>query len=133
MDPLTILVTALVLGAAEGLKPTASQAVKDGYNGFKALLLRKFGDKGEVEDALESVERKPDSKGRKTMLGEELEAVEAHKDEELLAAAKALLEKADPEGGQKGKYKIDFHGEARGIVIGDYAQVEQKFGSNEET
>jgi hypothetical protein len=131
MDPLTILVTALVTGAAEKLKPTAGKVVEDAYAGLKGLLLRKFGEREDVGDALTKVEQKPDSEGRKAVLKEELEAVEAHTDEELLAAAKALLEKADPQGAQKGKYKIDFHGEVKGVVIGDHAQVEQRFGSDE--
>jgi hypothetical protein len=131
MDPLTALIAALVLGAAEGLKATASQAIKDGYSSLKALLLHKFGDKGEVNDALEGVERKPDSEGRKTTLKEELEAAEAYKDEELLAAAKALLEKADPQGAQKGKYNIAFHGEVKGAVIGDHSQVQMTFGGDD--
>ncbi len=131
MDPLTILVTALVLGAAEGLRPVARDAIKDGYTGLKGLVLRKFGDKGEVSDALESVERKPDSKGRETTLKEELEAAEAYKDEELLAAAKELLEEADPRGAEEGKYKIDFYGKVEGAVIGDHAKVEMTFRDDE--
>jgi hypothetical protein len=131
MDPLTILATALVTGAAEKLKPTAGKAVEEAYNGLKALLLRKFGDRQDVGDALEDVERKPDSEGHKMVLEEELASAGAHKDEELLAAAKALLEQADPQGGQKGKYQIEFHGQVKGVVIGDHAQVEQKFGGDE--
>lgn len=130
MDPLTILATALVTGAAEKLKPTAGKAVEEAYTGLKALLLRKFGERQDVGDALDKVEQKPDSEGRKTVLQEELEAAEAHKDEELLAAAEALLKQADPEGAQQGKYKIDFHGEVKGAVIGDHAQVTQRFGSD---
>ena len=37
MDPVTIIVTALALGAAAGLKPVAEQAVKDAYAGIKTL------------------------------------------------------------------------------------------------
>ncbi len=131
MDPLTVLVTALVTGAAQALKPTAEQAVKDAYAGLKALLLRKFGDRPDVRDAVEKVEQKPDSQGRKAVLQEELEAAQAHTDEELLAAARALLEQTDPQGAQAGKYRITFHGEVKGAVIGDHAQVEQRFGGDE--
>ena len=38
MDPVTIIVSALVAGAAAGLQPTAEQAIKDAYNGIKALM-----------------------------------------------------------------------------------------------
>jgi hypothetical protein len=131
MDPLTILVTALVTGAAEKLKPTAGKAVEEAYEGLKALLLRKFGDKEDVSDAVDKVEGKPGSQAREGLLKEELEAAGAHEDEELLAAAKALLEQADPQGAQQDKYSITFHGEVKGAVIGDHAQVEQKFGGEE--
>ena len=49
MDPtITIIVTALVAGAAAGLKPTAEKAIKDAYAGIKALIQRKYGDVGLV-------------------------------------------------------------------------------------
>ena len=43
MDPITIILTALVVGAAAGLKPTAEKAVKDAYAGIKSLIKRKYG------------------------------------------------------------------------------------------
>ena len=39
MDPGTLIVTALALGAAAGLKATAEQAVKDTYSGLKRLII----------------------------------------------------------------------------------------------
>lgn len=42
MEPIIVIVTALALGAAAGLKSTATQAVKDAYTGLKALILRNF-------------------------------------------------------------------------------------------
>jgi hypothetical protein len=33
IDPLSLIVTAVALGAAAGLKPTVEQAVKDAYTG----------------------------------------------------------------------------------------------------
>ena len=62
MDPVAMIVTALATGAAATAKDVAGQAVKDGYAGFKALLIRKFGRQGDVEDALDSVEQFQDAK-----------------------------------------------------------------------
>ena len=42
MDPVSVIVTALAGGAAAALKDTASQAIKDGYAGLKALVLRRL-------------------------------------------------------------------------------------------
>jgi hypothetical protein len=95
MDPVSIIVTAIVAGAAEALKGTATQAVKDGYNGLKALLARKLGDKPNGDDisaAVQQVERKPEATSRQDVLREELTTASAEQDRELLEAAQALIE-----------------------------------------
>ncbi|MFW6116648.1 MAG: hypothetical protein ACOC6F_02880 [bacterium] len=91
MDPITILVTAVVLGAAAGAKDVAAQAVKDAYAGLKSLIVRKFGGKADVEEAVKGVEKKPESDARKAVLKEELETAEAGQDAEVVKEAKALL------------------------------------------
>lgn len=92
MDPITTALTAaLFAGAASGLTEVAKKAIADGYNGLKALLHKKHGDKGDVAQALEKLEAKPESEGRKTTLGEEMKASSAAEDPELLSKAEALL------------------------------------------
>ena len=51
MDPLTVLMTALGVGATL-LKPAADKAVADGYDALKTLIVRKFGKR---DPALDSV------------------------------------------------------------------------------
>jgi hypothetical protein len=97
MDPITIIVTAITTGAILGLKDTTEQIIKDAYVGLKALIIRKYGSKGDVKDALKKVEDKPDSDSRKGMLREELEAAGAASDTELLKAAQDLLAVAKPD------------------------------------
>jgi hypothetical protein len=91
MDPITIIVTALALGAAAGLKPTAERAIKDAYGGLKALVLRKYGKQGDTPKAVEAIETKPDSEPRKGVLKEELAAAGADRDQELVDKATELL------------------------------------------
>ena len=92
MDPITLITTALVAGAVAASKDVAKQAVKDAYAGLKALIVRKFGDKSDAEDAMAAVEKKPDSGGRQAMLAEELEAAQAAQDDEVLKQAQAFLD-----------------------------------------
>lgn len=87
MEPVSIIVAALVAGAAAAFKDTAAQAIKDAYAGFKALVQRKYG--GVSVDALE---RKPDSEAKQLSVREDLTDAGAGADQELLDRAKALLD-----------------------------------------
>ena len=92
MDPLTVIISALTAGAAAAAKDVVAQAVKDGYVGLKALIVRRFGQKADVKDALKGVEKKPDSEARQAVLKEELKAAGAAQDAEVVRQAQALLE-----------------------------------------
>ena len=87
MDPLSAIVTALVTGAAAGIKPTAEKVIKDAYEGIKALVKRRLN-----APVVEVLEADPTSETAKTLLGEQLKKAGAAEDEELLKQAKALLE-----------------------------------------
>jgi hypothetical protein len=96
MDPIT---TALVAAAAAGATEVGKKAIGDAYAGLKDLIRRKFGAKSEVAKAVEAVEAKPDSVGRKTTLEEELTAAKADQDQELVEAARRLLERIEAQPG----------------------------------
>jgi hypothetical protein len=88
MEPISAtIVTALFLGAAAALKEVSAQAVKDAYAGLKALIERKYS-----QVPLAQLEAKPESKGRRDVVEEELTAAGAGNDEELLRHAKAVLD-----------------------------------------
>jgi TIR domain/Het-E N-terminal domain len=96
MDPVTTaILSALAAGASK-------EVVADGYRALKNLLGRKFGGGSDVVTAVEELEKKPDSAGRKEMLKEEIAAARADQDPDVLRAAQALIEKigALPGGGQ---------------------------------
>ncbi len=86
MDPITIVITAIALGAAAGLKPTAEQAVKDAYAGLKTLIQNKY-----TQVSIDLVEGDPSSKMRQGVLAEDLQKTSAAQDEELLVKAKDVL------------------------------------------
>lgn len=95
MDTINIIVTALALGAAAGIKPTAEQAVKDAYAGLKSIILEKYH-----EINLSGLESKPDSDIQQLAIAESLKDVDAYKNEDVLQKAKAVLaavEESSPE------------------------------------
>lgn len=112
MDPVTLIVTAIVAGVAAAAKPTAEQAVKDAYAGLKALIQRRFADKGDVTPALEQVENKPESAGRQEMLKEELDEAGAGQDSDVLEAARELLALLQPQGADQSQIATADHGSA---------------------
>jgi hypothetical protein len=120
MDPISLILAALVAGASAGLKDTASDAIKDGYAALKALVLRRVKDEPNAAVQVEAVERAPDADP--TELRERLQATGADADEDLLRAARELLERIDPDGARTGKYNVTVTGGKVG-VIGDHANV----------
>lgn len=132
MDPLSIIMTAIVAGAATAFKPTAEQAVKDAYAGLKRIIQDKYSGQKKVSWGIGSVEEDPDSQGGQALLKEGLSAADAGQDEELLKAAQALQEalQGTPEGkAAVSKYHIV---DSEVGIAGDHAKVEGgiHFGSS---
>jgi hypothetical protein len=67
--------------------------IKDGYEALKELIKRKFGQNKDLTEAIQKIEDKPDSPGRRETLKEEINAVKVDQDEEIVKVAAALLEK----------------------------------------
>jgi hypothetical protein len=103
MDPITTaIVAALSAGAISGLTETSKTLITDTYGKLKAVLSRKFSEQSDVLQAVDQLEKKPDSAGRKETLLEEIAAVKADQDREILQAAQKLLLQLQsiPESGQ---------------------------------
>lgn len=91
----TLIVAALAVGAAAGLKDTAASAVKDAYSALKGLVSSKYS-----KVSVAGLEGMPESEAQRTALKESLTAAGAGNDEELTGLAKRLLavvEEKDPE------------------------------------
>jgi hypothetical protein len=121
MDPVSLVVAALVAGAAAGVKDTAGAVITDLYASLKALIRRRFGDDPAAGGELTEVERGADPAALRRRL--EITGV----DEELANRAAELLRQLDPEGAQAGKYRVEVSG-GQGAVIGDNATVTMNFG-----
>ncbi len=88
MEPVTTIVTALALGAAAGSQSIAERAVKDGYEGLKAIIQRCY----QTID-IQPLEEKPKSKARQDVLIEDLTDVKADNNQEILEQVKILIER----------------------------------------
>jgi hypothetical protein len=85
MDPVTLVVTAVALGASAGLTETATTAIKDAYTALKGLLTRRNVD-------VSGVERRPESTAQRTALEETLTDIPDLLDDELVAAAQQVTD-----------------------------------------
>jgi hypothetical protein len=95
MDPITTaFVTTLTI-------PVAKDIITDGYQALKAALKKKFGSESDLVDAIEKLEKKPDSEGRKSTLQEEIENAKVNDDPEIVKLAQDLLNQLKEQpGGQ---------------------------------
>jgi hypothetical protein len=93
MEPITtIIVGAIAMGAAAGIKPTMEQAVKDAYARLKRLIQDRYGSNDDVVDAVDYVSKKPEASGRREALEKVLEEAGAGEDAELAGAAKQVVD-----------------------------------------
>ncbi len=115
MEPISgvsLIITALIAGAAKA----AGDAAPDAYNGLKALIKRKFAGKPNAEMILEEHEQDPET--YEAPLKKKLTEAGADKDEEILKAAREIMEKEDPEGASIGKYNVSVQN-SKQFQVGD--------------
>lgn len=125
MDPITLIVTALVAGAASGLKGVAGDAVKDAYRALEGAIRRRSGTGADVEVALTRVESKPEvwTDPLKDVLAE----IGADRDAEIVGAAQTLMSLIDPQQAAAGRYQVQIMGNVQGLAQGDHQHVEMTF------
>ncbi len=105
MEPISLILAALVAGAVAAAKDTAGTAIKDAYEGLKALIKKRF-----AGDALAQamIDAKPeDIKKAEGLLKDKIVEAGVDKDEEIQKAAQEIMQKEDPEGFEAGKYNTN--------------------------
>lgn len=113
MEPLSLILAALVAGAAKA----ASDVAPDAYVGLKALIKRKFAGDAKAEMVLEEHELDPQT--YEAPLKKKLTEAAVDQDHAILKAAQELMEQLNPEESASGKYQVTFQGEAKGVQVGD--------------
>ncbi|MGJ3248374.1 MAG: hypothetical protein ACFE0I_20120 [Elainellaceae cyanobacterium] len=108
MEPVTLILTALVTGATKA----AGDVAPDAYKGLKALIHKKFAGKPLAEAVLEEHETDPETYA--APLIKNLVEAGVDQDKEILQAAQALLEELKPEAVALGTINIGQG--AKGII-----------------
>jgi hypothetical protein len=117
MEPISLILAALVAGATAAAKDTAGKAVKDAYEGLKGLLKSKFADNEAAKVVLDEHEKDPET--YEAALKKKLSETGTDKEDAILKAAQDLLKQAKSEESIAAKYKTDFQAEVKGAQIGD--------------
>lgn len=126
MDPITLIVTALIAGGAGGMQSAAGEAVKDAYAALKGMITRHFGGKPEVTVAMDQAEQAPEV--WTAPLKDALTKAGADQVPEIVLAAQEVMKLAEPEAQRAGKYNVTITGNVQGMATGDNQHVEIKFG-----
>jgi RIP homotypic interaction motif len=120
MDPITLIVTALVAGAASGaldeVKDGAKAGVKAAYAKLRGLAQRRVAGNHGAEAALAEIEADPEN--WKAPLTAKLTQLDAAGDADLVAAAQAFMDLIDEPGAKAGKYNVTITG-SQGVQVGD--------------
>ncbi len=94
MDPITAAIVA-------ALANLSKDVIKDSYTALKSVLKKKFGNESDLVDAIENLEKRPDSKGRKATVEEEVERAKVNDDPEIKSLVQELLNKIQRDSGSQ--------------------------------
>ena len=111
MEPISFTAIVAFLGY-KAAGETVSEAVRDAYHALKEKLSSSLGDESEVVEAVDMLERRPDSEARKGVLQEEIHSTAVDQDPEIREIAQSLLNRIESQPG--GEQHIQY---ARGSYI----------------
>jgi hypothetical protein len=118
MDPVSVLVAALLAGCSAGISDAASTAVRDAYAGLRDAVRRRLTARAgpHAPDAVDVVLADPIVEC--DLLKRMLSAAGIRPDDQVVAYAERLLQLTDPDGSASGKYVLDLRA-AKGVQVGD--------------
>jgi hypothetical protein len=96
MDP--IITTAIVAALAN----LSKDVIKDSYDALKGALKKKFGNKEDLIDAIDKLEKTPERNDRQVTVQTEIELARVNEDPEILRLAQDLLDKIKEQPGGQG-------------------------------
>lgn len=120
MEAVTLILTALATGASAGaieaLKDNAKEKAKAAYARLHGLVKKRVSGRPHGELALAEYDSAPQK--WEGLLTAELTEAGAAQDNDLVAAAKALMEIIDQAGAKSGKYNVTIK-DSKGVQVGD--------------
>jgi len=120
MEPVTLILTALATGASAGtleaLKDDAKEKAKAAYARLHGLVNKRVSGRPHGELALAEYDSAPQK--WEGLLTAELTEAGAAQDDDLVGAAKALMEIIDQAGAKSGKYNVTVK-DSKGVQVGD--------------
>lgn len=119
MDPVSMIVGALVMGAAAAAKRVGGRAVEDAYGALTRLIADRYKRKG----AVAALEEDPSSEAQRQALEEALAKTEVAKDAEVVQKAKELTQALD----NAPRSELA----AVGVRIGELEAINARFGEIE--
>jgi hypothetical protein len=88
MEPISLIVTALAMGAVAAAKQVGGHALEDAYAGLKRLIEDRYKRGG----AIQALQEDPSSEPQKKALEDSLTRAGADKDPEVVTSAKAVTQ-----------------------------------------
>lgn len=120
MEPVTLILAALAAGASAGvldsLKEDVKEKAKIAYGKLRGLARKRVSGRPHGELALAEYESAPQKWGE--LLTAELTEAGAAQDDDLVAAARTLMELVDQRGAKSGKYSVTIKN-SKGVQVGD--------------
>ena len=126
MEPISLILAALLAGVVKGAGEAAANAVQDAYTGLKDALKRRLAGKPAAQDAVEQYTNDPEA--WRSNLEVHLKQAGADQDQAVLDAASKVMSLVDPAGSGMGKYTVNLAG-AQGVYVGDYGQQQNVFNA----
>jgi hypothetical protein len=129
MEPITAAILGAVqtLASSDVVKAGVKDAVKDAYEGLKAVIRRKWGDAAPISKAITAIEKDPKSKAQAAVLDEKVADVKAADNSEVLKALHQLVEQMKARGvGGEAVAKIQFNmsgGVVQGVMGAENVQI----------
>lgn len=125
VEPVSLILGALVAGAVRAAGDVASTAVKDAYSGLRDALKRRLAGNPAAQTAMEEFAADPNN--WRPALETYLRQADVAADQALIEAAERVMAAVDPDGAAGGKYRVAV-GSAQGVQVGDGNSQTNYFG-----